>query len=109
MSILTAAASIAWALASFEVGDFKHRQLLVVTACTSRRFVMLIVFRLCEVLARVTTLAILAAYGTVGSFGAACIGVEMLGLLAINRLTNRAARYHRQSYGSDGGVPAWAW
>eukprot|EP00041_Stephanoeca_diplocostata_P005806 m.68724 g.68724 ORF g.68724 m.68724 type:complete len:559 (+) comp16009_c0_seq7:90-1766(+) len=52
--------SVAFALAAFEMDDFKHRQILLPVPYLSWKFLSLLLYRLTELLTRVAPLAVLA-------------------------------------------------
>jgi hypothetical protein len=87
LSMLIAHASIAWALSSFEVNDFKNRQVLRPTHVSSPQFIALLAFRLAEVTARVLVLGALALADT--RVLVALLAIELLLALYALHITPR--------------------
>ncbi len=57
---------MAWAVAAYEVGDFKQKQVLSPAPYASGRFISLLLFRFCEILGRITAISWVLAVSPTG-------------------------------------------
>lgn len=92
-SLLLALLAIAYALAVYELGDFKLRQMIRPVSLLSPDFALLMAFRLAEAAARVSLAALVVTASPVHSSGAASLAVVlMLDLGGLAVLVARRAR-----------------